>query len=1075
MKRSPNQQTARTIHRGLTPCGSDGTSNRGLTPVGSDNSHCNAPRKRGTILILVVVMLALMALMGTAYLQISRVTREATKDVGGDIDVVADSVVQMLFQQTAEDVFPASGDQFDQAGGAGKTVEPFDYPGNAANWGGTQGEFDDLWLASTAPVDGGLNNDSWPHITNLTQKYVTGWNNATVKFGAASPTDAAMTTTQDTNQLYSDPQLVDASGDGVGDSRWFFPPIKAIRGIEYVAALYVVDNSSKLNANVALSQVNSGGTYSYSGAGGAANAPQWWYPVELDLGRFARSINNSGGAMTQLTNMLRWRMGSGSATVLPSPWYTNAGDPLVRSHFWFNGARTWGNYNSGTPASNYRHFTDTDEMELRFGNGLNTATQTQIENTTEGVPTLLRHTVTAETSWSTVTGMATLADWYKLDARKQLTVFNGSAVFAPRLPGDPAGRVLKADLNRLATQANKGQLAAEVLKIINAGSSPMALPSGFTTAADYANQIAANIIDYVDNDVPTDPDATLARIGGNTLTKVGNRWGFEGLPFIAEVYVQRQYTSRIIAPANTDVIWEAQPSAANNKAGFAIEIRNPLAHQIDLRNITLLVDGASWGTLDTLVPASFGRVYLNSYEGIILYRASTPDDGTRNDVTPLFATGANIIAAANQLVINTANDWPTTDGAINVELRVKDTTGDDVRYQVVPSWGMTAATAPIVIASGTPVANGVVRYRQYATVGNGNKLNVLAVTDPGSAGTGRKFTPIDYNPLTDSATGTAYQGTNAERLGQDNKTNTLDGHAGPADILTTTNNEQIVISNFGQFGQVGELAHVAFIGPRDTGSGANSAEPLPERWGNQTTAAAFMLNFTLTANKVNATVDALNVTHAAMFFDRFTTMAPTVSFTGDVGDGRDNDGDGQTDEADEQLVPGMININTVTDVLLTKVLPIADSTLRGQTIAAILDYRDNPAGRTAGSRANPGIANMGELYDRLQTALTSGSPGDTSMVGGVWVDMIGQNMSPNGTADGVIDDREEQAMFARFMNQVASTRSDIFTAYIVVHGYQSGAFNQDPIEAARYIVVFDRSGMTSNSDRPRVIGYQRVN
>ncbi len=1018
--------------------------------------HADAGR-RGTILILVVVMLALMALMGVAYLQISRVTREATKDVGGDIDVVADSVLQLLLQQAAQDVFAPSGDQFDATAG----VEPYDYAGNAINWGGTSGSMDDLWLASTAPTTGG----QWPHISNLTGKYIQGWDNAQVKFGTGSPTDANMTQVEDTNQLYSDNELVDASGDGVGDSRWFFPPIKAIRGIEYAAALYVVDNGSKLNANVALSQVSTGGAYT-TGAANAPNAPQWWYPVELDLGRFAYGFTTTN--MTQVQTFLRWRLGSTTAQVMPTRWFNGNADPLARSFFWFNGARTWGNINSGTPASVYRSLSWTDELELRYGNGLNTATEAQIETTTGGMPVLLRHSATAETSWSAVTG-PTLANWYLNDPRKQLTVFNGAGIFAPRLPGDPAGRILKADLNRLAVEANKARLAAEVLKIINAGTTSMALPTGFT-AADYADQIAANIIDYVDNDVPSDPDATLQAIGGNTLTKVGNRWGFEGLPFIAEVYVQRQYTAEVVQPANT-VTWAVQPSVANNKAGFAIEIRNPLPRRIDLRNVTFMVGGTSWGTLDTLIPGSFGKVYLNAYEGIILYRNSTPTDGTRSDITQLFsAAGATpLIPAGNRMVIATTNDWPTTDGPIAIELRAKDEAGDDVRYQTLDSYGMANTKAPAVITSATPVVGAEVRYRQYATIGNGNKLNVLTVTDSGG---GSVFTKNDVDPRDDNATTQAYDGTNVERLALNNKS--AGTGAGPTDQLTTTNNEQIVISNFGQFGQVGELGHLAFLGPRDTGSGANTAETIPDRWGTQTSAANFMLDFQA-ATKIDGSVDALNVPHAMMFFDRFTTMAPTASFTGDPGDGVDNDGDGQIDEADEQLVPGMVNINTVTVEFLAKVLPINDATLRNNVATEIINYRDNVAGRPAGSRTSPGIAHMGELVPVLQLALTSGSYAiDTSAIGGVWVDMIGQNMDPTALADGVIDDREEQVMLARFLNQVASTRSDVFTAYITVRGFQAGAFDQDPIEAARYIVVFDRSGMTSNSDRPRIIGYQRV-
>jgi len=71
---------------------------------------------------------------------------------------------------------------------------------------------------------------------------------------------------------------------------------------------------------------------------------------------------------------------------------------------------------------------------------------------------------------------------------------------------------------------------------------------------------------------------------------------------------------------------------------------------------------------------------------------------------------------------------------------------------------------------------------------------------------------------------------------------------------------------------------------------------------------------------------------------------------------------------------------------------------------------------------------------------------------------------------------EEEARMARFqfLSQVLTTRSDIFTAYVYIRGYPAGDFSQPPIEAARFVAIFDRSNVRIAGDMPRLVGYFRV-
>lgn len=334
---------------------------------------------------------------------------------------------------------------------------------------------------------------------------------------------------------------------------------------------------------------------------------------------------------------------------------------------------------------------------------------------------------------------------------------------------------------------------------------------------------------------------------------------------------------------------------------------------------------------------------------------------------------------------------------------------------------------------------------------------------------------------------------------------------------------QLLISD--QDAQIGELAHIAVFSPKGW-DGIVAADKLTatvaDGWVDINDVKQLMLNFEAVELFYDQSIeksvpdellppvakDLLRVPHAVMIMDQFTSYHP-------LSDGVDNNFDGEKDEASEQLVRGTINLNTVSGDLssvsagthlLQHVLPIPDSEVRNNVIRGIIKYRDRlgvyrlqdgsdqvvrhevPIG-IPGYRKQPGIAYLGELMevvdrndpsnhetvDTLGKDFEGATAKDNDQMDGVQVDFI----NPEGVVgDGVANDREEEAMIARWLMQVCSTRSDIFTAYVLIQGFEAGDFSKGPVEATRFFAVFDRSGVTGLADTDagvRVLGIYRMN
>lgn len=1052
-------------------------------------------RRRGSAVMLVVVSLVMMVLIGAAYLQSVRVQRFAIAQVKGDMNAVIRSIINQIATTLAQDL---------EDDGSGK-FELYDYPwtNDAADWdpeplkfdgssfasrpkGGTQ---DDAWLASSMPdfSDAVSTNWFWPHLTNLTGillEYDKANNNFNldadnipaehaIDFSGSDPLRRDTGVDLDANHL------TDADGDGIPDSFWTWAPIVQVGGVTYVMAVRIEDLSAKVNINTAMSLGRGGGSaYVLDATPAGSDAPYWHTPTEVDLGRFVYDFN---GSMSELRALLGYRLN------------TTVTDELIsgtrRDSFWGNTGRMYPN--EGNSATG-RLFAIADEYELRYRNGLNnSSTQTQIE---QEMPTFLRSTKSATTYDSADltqyggTSTPNEKDFFQLEPRHQMTTMSGAAVFAWPLPGDNfkpnSDDHFKLDLNK----AKVDDIATRISQVYSAGSPT--LPSGIGDPDVFAAQLAVNIADYRDS------DNQLTYFDADGTPGTGDEYyGLEALPFITEVYAQAKYQVTNVASAgDTDgsgvddynLEWTRQ-----GNAGYAIEIRNPFPYPISLKNIHLYVDDGTtaveWAATgdqngDTVVDLSdlisevtgSPKDQLNAKEVLILYRHSqetggVPADATNDTIAEDAANGLvqeETATGSSYTYVHLDKDWPDASDSTNittfngstvtVELQVDSlqtngiTPGPRIAYSRAESRSAPSPYTELVIDPNPVPVAGAQDYWQRGSVGNGNGLNMLATR-------ASDFIPHEDAP---KLTGTGTRDTTGyERLGEADKTSLV-----RTDPLDSTIGNQILIRN-GDFMHVGELAHIAVLGP----TGPTNAKTIPEAWNQSPTPGdvrSFMLSFTASStNSVSTTPgDKSNydIPHAAFLIDQFTTLSPRE-------DGVNNDNRNGPDDDGENIIPGLVNLNTMPYELLVKVLPIPDPDLRAEVAARIVAYRESDAAQRASfpgyssgiARANPGIAYTGELFG-IFSDLFTGDGSDTYQLTQddgtpVRIDFLNDPTDSTVTSDGVADDREEEAMIAKWLAQVGSVRSDYYAAYVVVRGYHGGFERDNIIEAARFIAVFKRN------------------
>ncbi|QNN23933.1 hypothetical protein HED60_17210 [Planctomycetales bacterium ZRK34] len=974
-----------------------------------NTTNLNA-RRRGSVLLLVVAVLLLVFILGLMFMEIARLDRASTVNftAAQDLEMVFNVTVSKIESQIKDDLgivdnaaspsTPTPGDATDDVLFADGKQETYDYPGDL-----------DRWLASFEPYD---------QATGLTRQ--------------ASSIDETM--------RYSNVRPdADADGDGLFDSIWQPAPIPIFNGISYRVAVRTIDLSSMVNLNVATSQVDaSTGAYDTNSDAAATEASRWLNPCDIDAGgmmfRF-RTLTSpplpaaAPTAMTQIKDLLDARMTAD---------YGMPTQAAARESYWINVVSM--NY----PTGYYKADPSTEQFPISYRNGLHKSDfSTTLAR--EYLYNIFRYASTAsatipevsESIYSDVKTSTDLPTYYQNNAKLFFTTISGANIYAQPFNSDVVATadsynrpVVKRDINNLTPD----ELRQKILDVLNLGT--FTLPQGMNND-QFAAQFAANLTDYMDT------DSELTKVNDGTV----DRYGFEALPVISEVYAQRFYkinsaTETAAGSGIWTVTWQQQ-----GDAGYAVEIRNPFRKPADIESVYLHVGGVPWGKLSALMG---GQTTLAPDEVAVIYRDSS--GGTTDAIGPAGdATGlmpAPLAENPGTLVTEPATaNWPgagaTATAPITAELRATADDGTSTElswsyWKVEGAENMPDSLDESGYASATdPSTLNITGYRQTSAIGASNGLNLLTVL------------PSEYL-ASSTASPLAARDTGLDMLGESLKPGGAAGHI-PAAAATQ---EQLVILDDpgdatytdGKMTHVGDLALIAAI-PMD------GTKTISEAWNGATTADGFRLNF---ASTELVDVDDLAVSFPVLLMNRLTTLSPL------------EDGLGTAD----LFLPGTLNINTADRETLLYALPLPGTQAEKEAmIDAILAYRDydpddanTERPNIADWRTNQGIAFLGELMnlDQMPTKtmpfMTDGM--DTRLMNSTVVDFLSNPDDTNG--DGIIDDREEKTMIGRWLAQVCSTRSDVFLTYLRVQGVNPT--DNTIMNEKRVMILFDRSKVLGAAD-----------
>lgn len=1100
--------------------------------------HLPHPR-RGSAILLVLVSLVLMAVLAASLLQVTRFER--IPQPTSNIDPVVESVVAEIANQLTDDILDQDGNVF-RVGHSGTGAnfdgggdEPWDFPwSNTAVTGnnavrtvtladGTTrdvygGVMDDTWLAATAPdyrasvdadsvYDGGVMNDTigvWRKITSLTGLYLMGTGNVADLSTGDTPIerpvdDPTKILRSDMNIPTPHPSLVDADGDGIGDSRWEWAPLRQIGSTQYVMAVRIVDLSARLDVNVASALSDSALATSTD-----QRLPRGDSPAELAGGQFATDF---GGSQAEWMDLARHRM-DGATDTAALAYDGDAQSPAVKSRreFWEDGASRVSNTLQRSDDADYdTTFGLTDAFELLYRNGLNNANQTTLE---AQMPTLLRDG-NAEATYTTSSTNPQKQDFWENDPRKYLSPFTGAATLAPPLTDagqTPGG--LRLDVNRAIEQDELGRIVDVIDDTLSAGGGspfPIGDYPQFNDTRALAEQLTANLADYVDRD--------------NQVSIVGSRAGLEALPFITEVYTQRLYNLKNVqvrdedGDGNDDTVltWEDE-----EEMNYVLEIGNPfgrwngsgwVGRPVSLEGVYLqLNDSSNRVELSTLtgVPSDnkldAGEVLLVYYDSGGATPAVKLDNFDSNGINGINSPSSNLTAhkASTSLtapggrrthVFTLHAEEQDTNGAAGwsysgIQVKTSDNTDFD---EVLSN------------QTGTGYATGHKGYVVTHYQGFGQGLRMMTLNQrPQPVSNGYYVNDTSLDSPSQNSNETSGQAL-VEQTIETNFSNHVKINSPP--IFGSLQGQQIVWHDNPRerLHWVGDILQVPLIGfdyQNTTDRDRHLSKCITDAAGGTTTLAggiqALLLPYQAGHSAVGA--DSLNYPHAVLLLERLTTFNPAT-------DGEDGDGQGDSEslaapDYDEMLVPGKLNLNTAPQSVLESALPFPDATTRTRIAEAIIERRENniqaqaPAsgGHGMGTDGIPGIAYTSALYEQIE-----GLPVNPSQQVGEDIFEIGPAAyrvdlndyeqtqgtfpTPVGSppkSDGVADDREEQIMLAKWLSEVGSARSDVFAAYIVVQGYPANNFKAGVTESARLIVIFSRAGVRESGDRAVEIGRFRI-
>jgi len=294
----------------------------------------------GSVLILVVALLVLMALMGTAYISTTRVDRgsSAQNSFNTEIDLLIEGLCKIEQQQILTSK-GATTDAYDQSSTAGAS--------DAMLWTSPQVDSSSglatTFLSARVPTASPSSSTTpiWPYLSaaplgaQFESPYVP--NGTTTPF--TYKTNTNLQPSSITVQLASGPVVFPAlydstsgntylagssSGSGIADSGLFRLPVGELNGVTYYGSTFTIDNSAAVNASIA-SQPNT--VVAYQPSSTNSPLPGDFFPTSIDLSGMLRTGSSSVSQQMSQLNAYRW---GGAAAASLSPFYDD-GTPMSYS------------------------------------------------------------------------------------------------------------------------------------------------------------------------------------------------------------------------------------------------------------------------------------------------------------------------------------------------------------------------------------------------------------------------------------------------------------------------------------------------------------------------------------------------------------------------------------------------------------------------------------------------------------------------------------------------------------------------------------------------------------------------
>ncbi|MEM8737365.1 MAG: hypothetical protein AAGG38_02655 [Planctomycetota bacterium] len=673
-----------------------------------------ASRQRGSVLILSLVVVVLLAMIGAGFLQQARLDRVATSRMDNRSQDYEGSILRFIGEILANDIRNNDTDVFFD-----DEREKYDYPWTLHSvpapgdprqvqidrWlrdydvtdlenstvlrvnGGDHYTFgsliDDSWLASIEPNFTGP-VATWRHLTNLTGLGLDLDNTITLPSGAIVPTPYAITSAPagapgfnlahgDTDitldYMNANPgRFADATGDGILDSRWTWAPLPEQFGLTYVMAVRIIDNSALADINTwsATSNIPAGP----GGLGSYASdelAPRWYWPGDLDITQVL--IANTAADGDQVADdVLFTQRGMAFDTGTDRSEYT------ARYRNWLRASRMY-DVPSAVGLDDYAIIGSRIERELTppdpsFREDLTpTGPESYARLTRENESELRwRGGLNRSSDNNTPDAAAPIEaaapiNFWRQDPTVETDLTDTPFTTPqPFYANEPRKRLTLyaggADFDKANLQHDDGDQIAEVIVDDMDSYPPVAVLGVWPTAQEFADQVGASAIDFRDDDDNADYS------GPPRLARVGDRYGMEYLPFISEIYLQARYAASVKAAADAPVTVEDEVTWEHTPGEYlvVIELVNPWPWPIEIGDIELHVgpDTAPdtlWGDLQTLT----GLTQLEGHQIVALVREDTNGAGGDNSqVPPSVAKSGNtpaftVIDITSQ--VNT-NDWP---------------------------------------------------------------------------------------------------------------------------------------------------------------------------------------------------------------------------------------------------------------------------------------------------------------------------------------------------------------------------------------------------------------------------------